>query len=112
MTASGCVSKCSAKLVSSLLIWWFSSAMMPTVARVAAANAAVTWAGAAGCSDRSGAWICRARATILRWRPSRLSADWSAGRLNRAACSGVGARSDTLKASPWARSSKASSAAG
>ena len=28
MTASGCVSKCSAKLVSSLLIWRFSSAMM------------------------------------------------------------------------------------
>ncbi len=52
MTASGCVSKCSAKLVSSLLIWRFSSAMMPTVARVVAANAAVTIALAPNAFER------------------------------------------------------------
>ena len=38
MSASGCVSKCSARVVSSSAIWRFSSAMMPTVARVVAAT--------------------------------------------------------------------------
>ncbi len=76
MSASGCVSKCSARLVSSSLIWRFSSVMMPTAARVVAANAAVTLAGAVSCSDRSADWISRARAAILRCRPPRLSADW------------------------------------
>src|SRR6478672_8450229 len=66
MSASGCVSKCSARLVSRSAIWRFSSAMMPTAARVVAPNAAATGAGAASCSERSAARIWRARAAILR----------------------------------------------
>ena len=34
MSASGCVSKCVANSASRSVIWRFSSAMMPTVARV------------------------------------------------------------------------------
>ena len=112
MSASGCVSKWAASAASSSLIWWFSSAMMPTVARVVAANAAVTVAAAASCSVPSDAGISRARAAILRCRPPRLSADWIAVRLSRAPCSGLGARPSTPRASPWARSSKATRAAG
>ena len=55
MSASGCVSKCVASSASRSVIWRFSSAMMPTVARVLAANAAVTAAGAASCSVRNAA---------------------------------------------------------
>jgi hypothetical protein len=68
MSASGCVSKWLARVVSSSLIWRFSSAMMPTVARVVAPKAAVTVARAPSCSDRSAVWISRARAAILRCR--------------------------------------------
>ena len=81
MSASGCASKWLARVVSSSLIWRSTSAMMPTVARVVAANAAVTLAGAASCSVPSAARISRARAAILRCRPPRLSADWIAVRL-------------------------------
>ena len=52
MSASGCVSKCVARLVSSSAIWRFSSTRMATVARVVAANIlAATRAG-----DPSMAW--------------------------------------------------------
>ena len=88
MSASGCVSKWLARVVSSSLIWRFSSAMMPTAARVVAANAAVTVAGAASCSVPSAARISRARAAILRCRPPRLSADWIAVRRRWAPCWG------------------------
>src|ERR1700694_3818953 len=62
--------------------------MMPTVARVVAANAAVIAPGAASCSDRNAAWMSRARAAMLRWRPPRLSAEWIAARLRWAPCFG------------------------
>ena len=91
MSASGCVSKWLARVVSSSLIWRFSSAMMPTAARVVAANAAVTVAAEASCSVPRAARISRARAAILRCRPPRLSADWIAVRLRWAPCSGLGA---------------------
>ena len=58
MSASGCALKCVASSASRSVIWRFSSAMMPTAARVVAANAAVTAVGAASCSVRSAAWIC------------------------------------------------------
>jgi hypothetical protein len=64
MSASGCFSKCSAKVVSSSLIWRLSSAMMPTVARVVAANAAASGAGAVSCWVGSAARISRARGDI------------------------------------------------
>lgn len=51
MSVSGCVAKCSARLVSSSPIYRLSSAMIPTVARAVAPNAAVTSAGAASCSE-------------------------------------------------------------
>ena len=88
MSASGCVSKCVGQAASSSAIWRFSSAMMPTAARVVAPNAAATGAGAASCSERSAARISRARAAILRLRPPRLSADWIAGRPRWAALLG------------------------
>ena len=75
---------------SSSLIWWFSSAMMPTVARLVAVNAAVTVAAVASCSVPRAARISRVRAAILRCRPPLLSADWIAVRLSRAPCSGRG----------------------
>ena len=46
MSASGCVSKCVASSASRSAIWWFSSPMMLTAARVVAANAAVITVGA------------------------------------------------------------------
>src|ERR1700731_3147211 len=64
MSASGCVSKCSAKTVSSSPIWRLSSAMMPTVARVVAANAVATGSGAVSCSVCSAARISRARGDV------------------------------------------------
>jgi len=54
---SGCASKCVASSASSSAIWRLSSMMMPTAARVVAANAAVTGVGAASCSVRSAAAI-------------------------------------------------------
>ena len=95
------------ELTSSSLIWRFSSAMMPTAARVVAANAAVTVAGAASCWVPRAARISRARAAILRCRPPCLSAAWIAVRLRWAPCSGLGARPSTPSASPWESSSKA-----
>ena len=71
--------------------------MMPTVARLVAANAAVTVAAAASCSVPRATRISRARAAILRCWPPRLSADWIAVRLSRAPCSGLGARPSTPK---------------
>jgi hypothetical protein len=70
MPASGCVSKWVASSASRSMIWRFSSTMMPTVARVVAANAAVAAAGAASCSVRKAVWMSRARASRLRCRPS------------------------------------------
>ena len=92
MSASGRVSERVASSASRSLIWWLSSMMIPTVARVVAPNAAATAAGAVSCSVRSAAWICWARVSRLRWRPADLSADWIFDRLRRAASAGVGAR--------------------
>jgi hypothetical protein len=58
MSASGCASKCVASSASSSAIWRLSSMMMPTAARVVAANATVTGAGAVSCSVRSAAAMC------------------------------------------------------
>ena len=64
--------------------------MMPTAARVVAANAAVTAAGAASCSVRSAAWISCGARSRLRWRPPRLSAARIFDRLRRPASAGSG----------------------
>ncbi len=88
------------------------SAMMPTAARVVAANAAVTAEGAASCSARSTAAISSARASRLRCRPALLRADRIFDRLRCAASAGVGARPRTARASRSCRSSNASSAVG
>ena len=78
--------------------------MMPTAARVMAANAAVTVAGfAASCSVPSAARISRARAAILRCRPPR-ERQLRRARAQVGALLGVGARAQHPKASPWARS--------
>jgi hypothetical protein len=55
MSASGCASKCVASSASRSVIWRLSPTMMPTAARVVAANAAVTGAGAVSCSARCAA---------------------------------------------------------
>jgi hypothetical protein len=49
MSTSGCASKCVASSASRSVIWRLSPTMMPTAARVVAANAAVTGAGAVSC---------------------------------------------------------------
>src|SRR5258707_867591 len=64
--------------------------MMPTAARVVAANAAVIAGGAASCSGRSAAAISWARVSRLRCRPACLSAERTLAKLRRAASAGVG----------------------
>jgi hypothetical protein len=83
MSASGCASKCVASSASRSPIWRFSSAMMPTAARVLAPKAAVTVVGAASCGVRSAAWMCCARVSRLRWRPAVLSAARIVDKLRR-----------------------------
>ena len=90
MSASGCVSKWAASAPFSSLIWWFSSAMMPTVARVVAANAAVTLAAAASCSVPRATRISRARAAILRCRPPCLERGLDRGQAQVGALLGAG----------------------
>jgi len=92
---------------SSSLIWWFSSAMMPTVARLVAVNAAVTVAAVASCSVPRAARISRAGAAILRCRATAFERGLDRGQAQPGALLGAGARSSTPRASPWARSSKA-----
>ena len=113
MSASGCVSKWLARLNFELadLAVQLGDDGRPA-ARVVAANAAVIVAGAASCSDRSAVWISRARAAILRCRPPRLERGLDRRQAQVGALLGVGARPSTPRASPWARSSKATSAAG
>ena len=81
--------------------------------------------GAGGGPERGGDWgrcgqllrpqrglhLAGARGDVA-LAPPRLSADWMALRGRCAPCSGVGARLRTPRASPWAKSSKAASAAG
>jgi hypothetical protein len=83
--------------------WWVRQ-MMPTAARVVAANAAVIAEGAASCSVRSAAAISWARASRLRCRPARLRADRILATLRCAASAGVGARPRTARASRSLRS--------
>jgi hypothetical protein len=50
-----CASKCVVSSASRSVLWRLSPTMMPTAARVVAANAAVTGAGAVSCSGRCAA---------------------------------------------------------
>ena len=61
---------------------------------------------------RSAAWISRARSSIRRCRPPRRSAEAILRADSAAPRLGVGATASTSVASPLARSSKATSAAG
>jgi hypothetical protein len=92
MPASGCVSKCSARVASRSAIWRLSSPMMAAAALVVAANAAVTGVAVSSCSVRSEVAISRALVSIPRWWPPRLRAARVAGKVRRASCWGVGAR--------------------
>jgi hypothetical protein len=66
MSASGCFSKCSAKVISSSLIWRLSSAIMPTVARVVAANAAASGVSSENTSVIA-CWLNSPRQVPPRW---------------------------------------------
>ena len=74
--------------------------------------ASLTRSGAASCSVRNAAWISAARSSTRRCRPPRRSAAAIFERDSWRPNDGVGATANTARASGWASSSNASSAAG
>ncbi len=84
--------------------------MMPTVARVVDVNAAATGAGAA-CRVQRGGDLAGARGDVA-LAPTAFERRLDRGQGQAVPWMGLGARSSTPSASPWARSSKAASAAG